>query len=247
MADRSAQYPIVTWEASLDFIRIIDSFKYKLVSYSEVAKKLGISNITTKSFTGKISTAKQFGLISASNKTIQLTAVAKSILYPTEVDTHAIAIECFKNPPLYAKLIERYEGKALPSKEVLSNTLMMEYRITQSAKDNAAQVFLDSAEYLGLIQGGVLTINRSEDFVTEQDSSLDNAMTSSPVPVASSSLSKPVAKESDYIWQIVPTSSGKAAEIKIPTDADKEDLLLVQDILHSIMRRKFHIDPSECE
>ncbi|MBQ8063453.1 MAG: hypothetical protein IJ230_05900 [Clostridia bacterium] len=247
MAERSTLYPIVTWEASLDFIKVIDSFKYKLVSYSEVAKKLGLSNITTKSFTGKISTAKQFGLISTSNKTIQLTETAKSILYPTEKDTLSIAVECFKNPPLYAKLIERYEGKALPSKDVLSNTLMMEYRITQSAKDNAAQVFLDSAEYLGLIQGGVLCFGNDVDRASESTTALENNATSLSVPVASSDVSKLTATESDYIWQRIPTSSGKIAEIKVPTDADKDDLLLIQDMLHSIMRRKFHINPSEFE
>lgn len=245
MAERSTLYPIVTWEASLDFIKLIDSFKYKLVSYSEVAKKLGLSSITTKSFSGKISTAKQFGLISTSNKTIQLTEVAKNILYPTETDTHAIAVDCFKNPPLYSKLIERYEGKALPSKEVLSNTLMMEYRITQSAKDNAAQVFLESAEYLGLIQGGVLTMEHNGDVVAEPDSTPNNVMTSSQVPVDYPSVSKPVSNDADYYVQTIPTSSGKVAEIRVPLDADKEDLFLIRDMLHSIMRRKFHIDPDE--
>ena len=245
MAERSAQYPIVTWEASLDFIRLIDSFKYKLVSYSEVAKKLGLSNITTKSFTGKISTAKQFGLISVSNKTIQLTEVAKSILYPTELDAYSIEVECFKNPPLYARLIERYEGKPLPSKEVLSNILMMEYRITQSAKDNAAQVFLDSAEYLGLIKGGVLAMDYSGDNTSAPSSTIESEKTSSQVSEAFSPVSKPIPKESDYVWQMIPTSSGKIAEIKVPLDADADDLLMIRDLLHSIMRRKFHIDPDK--
>ena len=241
MAERSAQYPIVTWEASLDFIKVIDSLKFKQVSYNEVAKKLGLSNVTTKSFTGKISTARQFGLISVSNKTLQLTAVAKNILYPTGTDTRYLAIECFKSPPLYARLIERYEGKALPSEEVLSNILMMEYRITQSAKDNAARVFLDSADSLGLIQGGVLLLNYDTETVPDGVSASDNRSTFSEEPEASPSVSKPALEESDYIIQMVPTGSGKIAEIKIPVDACEDDLYLIQDMLQAIMKRKFHI------
>lgn len=242
MAERSALYPIVTWEICIEFIKLIDSLKFKQVSYNEVARKLGLSNVTTKSFTSKISTAKQFGLISTIGKTIQLTEVAKKLLYPTEPDTSILAIECFKNPPLYAKLVERYEGKAVPSKEVLSNTLMMEYRITQSAKDNAAQVFLESAETLGLIQGGILMLGSDSNFPSETSST----SSSPPIPLktqeAATSVSVPVPEESDFITQTIPTASGKIAEIKIPIDASEDDLYLIQDMLQAIMKRKFHIE-----
>lgn len=242
MAERSAQYPIVTWEASLDFIKVIDSLKFKQVSYNEVAKKLGLSNVTTKSFTGKISTARQFGLISVSNKTLQLTPVAKNILYPTGTETRDLAIECFKSPPLYTRLIERYEEKALPSEEVLSNILMMEYRITQSAKDNAAHVFLESADSLGLIQGGVLTLNPDVETVPEGDSKSGSQLTFSQEAEVSSPTSMTMLEKTEYIKQTVPTSSGKIASIQIPIDASEDDLYLIQDMLHAIMRRKFHIE-----
>lgn len=247
MSERSALYPLVTFETCIDFIKVVDSFKFKMVSYHEVAKKLGLSSITTKSFTGKISTAKQFGLIATADKTIQLTDTAKNILYPTEPDIHQIEVECFRQPPLYARLIERFDGKALPSKEVLSNLLMKEFRITQSAKDNAAQAFLDSAEYLGLIQGGVLQVSceivgtlRQEELQAQTSEASLKTVEEKPDPVRTKLYS-----DSDYYTQSVPTNSGKIAEIRVPIDANEDDLFLIQDLLHSIMRRKFHIDPNE--
>ena len=47
--EKSALYPNATWEDCLEFIRTIDSFKLKSVSYMEVAKRYGLSSTTTKS------------------------------------------------------------------------------------------------------------------------------------------------------------------------------------------------------
>ena len=76
MADRekSALYPGATWSECLELIKRIDSFGLKTVSYQELAKKYGLSSVTTKSFTAKIGAAKQFGLIITSQgSAVQLT------------------------------------------------------------------------------------------------------------------------------------------------------------------------------
>lgn len=132
-----------------------------------------MSSVTTKSFTGKISTSKQFGLITTSCSTIQLTDTCKRLLYPTGNDIYSIKHACFSQPPLYNKLIAIYDGKALPSEEILSNILMTEHRIAKAVKNNAAKCFLESAGELGLIKGGILCYAESEkNFNTEN--SIDN-------------------------------------------------------------------------
>ena len=80
--EKSALYPAVTWEECIDFIKNIDTFKQKTVAYKAVAELYGLTSVTTKSFTQKVGTAKQFGLITTSSSTIQLTEIAKKILYP---------------------------------------------------------------------------------------------------------------------------------------------------------------------
>ena len=75
--EKSALYPAVTWEECIDFIKNIDTFKQKTVAYKAVAELYGLTSVTTKSFTQKVGTAKQFGLITTSSSTIQLTEIAK--------------------------------------------------------------------------------------------------------------------------------------------------------------------------
>ena len=65
-------------------------------------------------------------------------------------------------PSLYTKLIAAYDGKAVPNRDLLANILMNDHKIQKSVKDNAARVFIESAEQLGLIKGGILCYSNDE-------------------------------------------------------------------------------------
>lgn len=250
MADKSAQYPKTTWNECIDFVKIVSAFNLKAVSYTEVAKKYGLNSPTAKSFTSKLSTCKQFGLITTSGgNTIQLTETCKRILFPTGEDISSIMRACFGMPPLYTKLIAAYDGKAIPDKELLANILMNDHKIQKSVKDNAAQVFIESAEQLGLIKGGILCYSDIEEGAGSpqaQQSTLEDIVpdqSSTPptpippvqvVPVLSSS-------ESDYITQAIPFESGKVARFIVPVDATEDDLLLLRDMFDVLLKRKFKI------
>lgn len=240
--EKSALYPNATWNDCFEFVQIIDSFRLKAVAYTEVAKKLGLNSVSTKSFTGKISTSKQFGLITTSSGTIQLTDTCRRLLYPTGSDTYSIKHACFAQPPLYNKLIAIYDGKALPSAEILGNILMSEHKIAKAVKDNAAKCFLESAEELGLIKGGILCYADSEatpsaPAISEQeDSSSNDSPNFVPMDTVKSS-----SVESEYITQSIPTQSGKVAKIIIPIDAQEDDLYMIKDMLDIILKRKFKL------
>ena len=240
--EKSALYPNATWGDCFEFVQIIDSFRLKAVAYTEVAKKLGLNSVTTKSFTGKISTSKQFGLITTSAGTVQLTDTCKRLLYPTGVDTYSIKHACFAQPPLYNKLIAIYDGKALPSVEILGNILMSEHKIAKAVKDNAAKCFLESAEELGLIKGGILCYADCETLpnapiATEQE----EACTTESLALTAVDTTKPSSIESEYITQSIPTQSGKVAKIIIPIDAQEDDLYMIKDMLDVILKRKFKL------
>lgn len=249
MAEKSALYPSVNWQDCLEFVNIVASFNLKSVSYAEVAKKYGLKSPTAKSFTYKISSCKQFGLITtAGGSVIQLTDVCKRLLYPTGEDINAITRECFSLPPLYGRLIALYDGKALPNKEILSNILMNDHRIQKPVKDIAAQVFLESAEQLGLIKGGVLCYSEIDECKAlsneQQGKSLDTlpgieAGVTTLAQNLSSISGNSVAGEADYITQNIPFESGKIARFSIPVDATEDDLLLLRDIFDVILKRKF--------
>ena len=249
--EKSALYPNATWEDCLDFIRTIDSFKLKSVSYVEVAKRYGLSSTTTKSFTSKISSSKQYGLITTSNgNTIQLTENSMKLLYPTGNDSRELELECFSSPPIYAKLIEVYDGKAIPSENLLGNVLMNDYKIARSVKDRAARCFIQSATQLGIVQGGVLTYSDSFEYKSDNSTAknrLSGQMANEPddipvTPITNKYLTSSSGDiENEYISQSLPMQSGKVAKLIIPMDADEDSLLLLKDMFEAILKRKFKI------
>ena len=252
MAEKSALYPMVNWEVCLEFVETVASFNLKAVSYSEVAKKYGLNNPTAKSFTAKVSSCKQFGLITTSGgSTIQLTETCKRLIYPTGEDIAAIARACFSMPPLYTKLVAAYDGKAIPSQELLSNIMMRDHKIQKSVKDVAARVFIESAEQLGLVKGGILCYSENEETpsLTQPAPSESN----DPIPGARTAMNKmtevlqsyassTVPNESEYITQAIPFESGKVARFSIPVDATSDDLLLLHDMFDVILKRKFKFE-----
>ena len=249
--EKSALYPAVTWNECIDFIQKIDSFKLRAVSYQALAEKYGLTSTTTKSFTARIGAAKQFGLITtAQGSTVQLTDTSKRILYPTGDKTREVELSCFAQPPLYSKLISKYDGAALPSITILANILMNEYRITKAVKDNAAKCFVESAEQLDILKGGVLCYSEAkaenitpvEEQKSESEKGTDNTQNGDEnIPRGTT---PPVAAtvEADYISQSIPFTSGKIARFIIPVDATEDDLLLLRDMFDVLLKRKFKID-----
>lgn len=248
--EKSALYPAATWGDCIDFIQKISSFNLKAVSYQELAKKYGLSNPSTKSFTTKLGAAKQFGLITTTQgNTIQLTEVSKRLLYPTGEPTRPLELQCFAQPPLYSKLVSRYDGLAIPAPELLANILMNEYRITRSVKDAAAKIFLQSAEQLDLLHGGILCYSdtladdqpvspQQIDPEPQTDPSFDAVAEKT---VSANTAVVPIASEADYITQSIPCENGKVAKIAIPIDATEDDLYLIHDMLNVVLRRKFKL------
>lgn len=77
---RSPLYPIFSINEMIDFVKDISKIGGKRVSIDTIASVLRTS-VKTNSFKSKISTAKQFGLIKGSGGVIELTELAKRIVY----------------------------------------------------------------------------------------------------------------------------------------------------------------------
>ncbi len=246
--EKSALYPKASWNDCLEFTRTIAGFNLKSVSYKEVAKKYGVNNLGTKSFVGRISTCKQFGLITTTGgEAIQLTDTAKRLLFPTGEDVRPIELACFSAPPLYGKLVTAYDGKAVPSQDILANILMTNHRIQPTVKDMAARLFLESASQLNLVKGGILCYSETEDEskkdqsppTKNQGQGLEGA--AQPIVAPAPACVVPAEGDADYITQSIPFASGKVARFIIPVDAGEDDLLLLRDMFDVLLKRKFKV------
>ena len=250
--EKSVLYPSTTWAECEELIKKIDNYSGK-VSYDIVAQDYGLKNASAKSFKYKVSTAKQFGLISTSGGALELTDIAHQYLYPINgyIQTE-IKARCFQTPPLYIKLIERFNGKTLPNVVQLGNLLLQSFGIVKSVKDNAAQCFIDNAEQMGVCSNGVLNCNNATNSIETPPvvEAKENAIVEQVGATAAveSTPVEPVIKarnvEKDYIQQNYETENGKLAQIIIPKDATADDLAAITDLLTILIKRRFKTDIS---
>lgn len=239
---KSTQYPGASWSASINLIETIKkNFNGSAVSYSDLASAYNVSS-STKSFTGKLSGAKQFGLIETSNGAVSLTNDGRKYLYPTSDNCRVeLAYKCLKRPKLFSDLIDRYNGKPLPTKELLGNILMNEYQILQQVKDNVASIFLDSMEQCGFKVNGLLkfSLNEIENFNEEFPEQCEDF-------VAEKSTQSLLQHEAEKTIKITyPSLNGILAQIEFSKDATKEDLLGLRDMFDVVLIRQFNVDKND--
>lgn len=230
--EKSAMYPAYTINEALEnFVKIVDSFGSKKVSVEIVAKTMGVS-VSTKSFARKMSAARQYGLIVVSNKMIELTTLAKSILYPVSNDTDVYLMEAFKKPQIYEKLINRFNGRVLPNIDILSNVLLeAEFSITKNVKDLVAQKFIDNCTDLGILSNGILNIDSREPIPTIINHIDENEGVLSPGEKEFGA-----SHNNDYQEMSIPIP-GKQQVIKIliPKDFESDDYEFLQKYLEVVL------------
>lgn len=224
---RSLAYPAASIEECLEVLEIIKSLGGKPCAPQAIAEKLGVS-ITTYSFKAKISSSKQYNFIDNARNVIQLTEHGRSLIYPTaNVNASQLLLDSFQHPQLYAKLIQAYEGKALPAEDRLANELLKpNYGLTVAAKDIAAKCFYRNAEYVHALENGILSLARS---TQSEEAQVEDNNTASPnvsehEQIDCKSLDTQKTKQSvGYRFQI-PMLSGAIAEIFLPADIKVIDL-----------------------
>nr|WP_315024203.1 hypothetical protein [uncultured Aminipila sp.] len=168
--EKSKEHPQVTINETKQFVmNLKDYVSSGMVSYVHASEKLGLKK-STKSFTHRISAAKQFGFITTASDTIKFLPASKEIVFPTpNFDEKRLDLECFKKPNLYKELVTLYNGKAVPEVEALGNILVTSYGIAPNAKDKAAEIFRKTATEIGVLQNGVLNTEIAIKAVHEKD------------------------------------------------------------------------------
>ena len=150
--ERSTRYPGVPLAESVDLCKFVESHGLNGLSASDIALALGYKNIKTNTFSAKLSAARQFGLLVLKDEGYSLTTLAKSILHPIDPsDMGRLYRQALLEPPLYHDLAEQFLDKKLPDATILGNVLYNNYQIISSAKQAAAEAFLDSARFAGAL------------------------------------------------------------------------------------------------
>lgn len=149
---KSRPYPPYSLEDVLRLITTIEKLGGRNVSESVLLKELRIKQPNTKSFWGKVTSAKQFGLLTVEGKNYSLTERARLILRPKDEESKkTLLIESFFNPELYKELYEKFSEQQLPSIETLANILYHDHRLNVNVSSDAAKAFIESAKYVNLL------------------------------------------------------------------------------------------------
>ena len=236
--ERSALYPIITVDECFDIIEIIDKIGGKVYSNNSIAQAIGMSE-KTNSFRSKISTLRQYGLISGTQGTLKLTDVSNEYLYPVQDEQKKEAkIHAFTNVALYKKIIEKFENKALPSSDRLANILLgKEFGLTKNTKDFAVEIFIKSLDQLGLLSNGVLVLNpiecESKESESQESESQEN-VTVEDVEKNEELQKEKTCTDKYYNFEI-PTLSGEVAIIKIPQNVTIKDLDFIQLYIENML------------
>lgn len=149
--ERSVKYPYYGLSACLDFAALIDQLAGRAeASENAVLSALNINSPKNNSYTYKISSAVQFGLVEKKGTGIKITDTGRLILYPPEGEEQKKELirQAFLAPPLYQKLYERYNRKHLPP--TLPNVLL-DMGIARNKIDRTAKEFISSAHFAEIL------------------------------------------------------------------------------------------------
>ena len=150
--ERSARYPAIPLSEAVEFCRQIDELGIDGLTAPQIATAMGYKNVKTNTFSGRLSSARQFGLIDLSEQNYSLTDLALRIIHPFDPEeVPQLMRQACQLPPLFAELMKQYAGKRLPEPEILGNLLMHKHQITASAKMAAAESFYASIQHSGLL------------------------------------------------------------------------------------------------
>lgn len=254
--EKSKLYPAYTLNESIELIEKIKDLPLKLpVSYDTLAGRYGLKSSSTKSLLYRISSAKQFGLITTSGSAVKLTDIGKKILFPQDAtETRNLKKQCFQQPILYQNLIKIYENKGLPSQSTLENVLLRDHGIAQSSKAVAAKVFLDTIAELDLAPTGVLTLEEEIDYAPSSNGHYSENISTEDTPNESKDNSQffdtetntPIAKSlpadtNDYEQLVIPLGNKRKAIINMPSDADADEAEYVKDMLAVMFKKLYGI------
>ncbi|MBS4008230.1 MAG: hypothetical protein KGZ45_07395 [Clostridium sp.] len=216
--EKSSPYPYYDLEECINFTRLVDSLGGKSVSEQNILDALNIANRLTRSYTSKVSSSKQFGLLEEKDKQFFITPLAKKILYPTsKEDNKKLYYDSFISPALYQKLVDRFAGKSLPEVNILGNILTNDFDILKTVKDKAAETFIKSGEFAGAVVEGVLVTYKDNSCTESEQVGIKNPVTNMEEKIE-------VASDIKYQELKLAMTEGGFAYLKIPTDIAKTDI-----------------------
>jgi hypothetical protein len=159
-------YPYHSLQEALRVPEAVQKAGGNVASVSEVMKVMGLTSMAARSWTYRLSTARVFGLVDKGGRgddaKIQVTDLFVAYANPTsDAERRATLMQIVLKPALYGKLLARYKGAPKPDVIGLANLLWRDHGILPTVKEQAAEAFLASIEFAGLVTNGLVSMTAS--------------------------------------------------------------------------------------
>ena len=146
--DRSeASYPIYALDEAMRVGQAVKELggARQSVSKKMLAKQMNLHE-SGPSFFQRVAASKYFGIIEGRGN-YSLSETARRYFYPQQTGEEKKALLDFlRTPPLFAKIIARFDGDALPGNQNLAN-IFHDSGVPDSWKDRVATIFVRSAQF----------------------------------------------------------------------------------------------------
>jgi hypothetical protein len=222
--ERSTRHPSVPLAESVELCKFIEARGLDGLTAADIATALGYKNIKTNTFSARLSAARQFGLLVLKDEGYTLTPLARSILHPVDpAEVPRLYRQALLEPPLYAELAGQFAEKKVPEATILGNVLYHNYQIISSAKQSAAQAFLESARFAGAL--GEDQVFRPQGAAAEVSPIVADvpaptaALRTTPAPVATPRASSSDVRIDLRLWG---TDAGKSIKLRVPESITPE-------------------------
>ncbi len=231
---KGPSYPYYAWTACVKLAEAVKDLggSRKAVATGDIAHHMAKAEDSAM-LSQLISSARTFRLIQGRGEFL-LTEEANKYFYPTkDGDKRAAELSLFISPPVFAFLVNTYDGSILPSKEQLGNVLMRECKVPPSWKERAALLFMDGCKKLNLLDTGghlryavaVRTLARIKDSSdtegdkeelppSEMDDPSPSATVTTPAEVERKSAERKTSKTKYIVWT---APNGDDGEVRVET------------------------------
>ncbi|MDR0903591.1 MAG: hypothetical protein LBM59_03055 [Ruminococcus sp.] len=229
---KSRPHPTKSWNDCRDMIYTFAKLGPKS-SFEDLAKALN-TTVTSRLFRPLLSSARQFGMVDLSGDTVVQTPLAKDLLFN---DSFELRLQSFRSPKIYDEIFQKYEGSALPSGDKFA-MLLAQMGILGKASNDAAAIFIESANQLGLIKNGILDISNTEipkSELAETDKLEEKHEDELIVATITADKTQP-DNERYHQFEIPTTIAGKTAKIAIPTGLSDTDLDFLSLAFNSLVK-----------
>lgn len=151
MSKRSRAYPALTLREAVEVLgRVVRALGWTASSRDTIAQTLGYANGSTGLAGRTVAALAHYGLLDRNGGSYRPSLLAERVLHVSELAVRRQALrESFMKPALFRKIVDRYESNQRIPMDLAR--ILLELGITDGAKEDAAAIFMESAQFAGIL------------------------------------------------------------------------------------------------